>query len=149
MSGRSSNFLRGRFGSPGFATARQIFETVNFGDQYTKGMSKKDALDFKFDEADRPPEYFFKNYYPDDLTLMGFNGGLVESIKKRGYLPNQPVHLATHNDTGEKNPHILEGHHRVAVMYNLHPDQPIPIRVWKNQKELLDHINEHGELEGT
>jgi hypothetical protein len=149
MSERSSNFLRGRFGSPGFATARQIFESVNFGDHYTQGMSKKDALEFKFDESNNSPEYYFKKNDPDDLTLLGFNGGLVESIKNKGYLPNQPVHLATHNDTGEKNPQILEGHHRVAVMYKLHPDQPIPTRVWKNKKEMLDHFDEHGELEGT
>lgn len=144
---KNSSFLKGRFGSPGFATARQIFDVVDYGDYNTFGMSKDEALEFKFKEAAQPNEWFDKN--PEDLTNLGFSGGLLDSIKRNGFMSNQPVHIATH-EVGGKNygPNIIEGHHRVAVMYKLHPDQPIPIRVWKTADEMMEHFNTHGDLEG-
>ena len=136
MPNKNSSFLQGRFGHETSMTAKQIMDIVYYGDHYTEGLRPEEALEQKYQEAAFP--YMGERYEGwQQGELIGHYGGLRDEIVRNGYNSDEPVHLGTHNEEGGRFPHILEGHHRIAVMYKHFPDTPIPVRVWKDKKEFL------------
>ncbi|CAB4124071.1 hypothetical protein UFOVP45_142 [uncultured Caudovirales phage] len=108
-------------------TAREIVNNYNFSegdlDWKTKSAFHK-PLDFIGGARQYPrteEDNTSKNVHP------GWSGHLGELIKKQGFVedPNDPIHVVEdHPDSG---PTILDGQHRVAAMFALHPDQKIPV----------------------
>ena len=123
-------------------TAREIVENYHFSegdlDWKTKSAFNEplDFIDGKQRYEPTADEQTSKNVHP------GWSGHLGEMIQKNGYVdnPNDPIRIV--EDHPSKGKAILEGQHRVAAMFKLHPDQVIPVRksnwawVLNNSKDL-------------
>lgn len=144
MTRNSADFFSGRVTH---LTAREIMGNVFYGDGFTQPKSGMDALEMKYANAAKPrtSTVTVRNAearrtggpgVPITRTNedweLGHEGGLADEIRKNGYDMNKPVHIVLHDDDGKPNPQVIEGHHRIAVMYKHFPDQPIPVRFWKN-----------------
>lgn len=136
MGANNADFFKGRVTH---LTARQIMGKVFYGDSTTQPKSGKDALEMKYAQASLPKSRKTKPAH------LGSSGGLKDEILSRGYDNSYPVHILLHDDDGTPNPQLLEGHHRVAVMFKHHPDQPIAVKIWKNFDEFHEHITKNGE----
>jgi hypothetical protein len=109
-------------------TAREIVENYKFseGDLDWKTKSAfNEPLDFIGGTRRYTPtaeEQTSKNVHP------GWSGHLGKMIQKHGYVdnPNDPIRIV--EDHPSKGKTIVEGQHRVAVMFKLNPDQKIPVR---------------------
>lgn len=109
-------------------TAREIVENYKF----TEG-----DLDWKTKSAFHEPLDFVggtKRYprTPEDETSKnihpGWSGHLGEMIQKNGYEDNVNDPIRIVEDHPRHGKAIVEGQHRIAVMFKLHPDQRIPVR---------------------
>lgn len=114
------------YSPPMFMTAREIAEHCKMGDWKTERIGAKvpeDVLWHKYDNAWMPQA---------GEKPSGWHGGLGESIHNVGYNWEKPVHIGLINEDGEFEPKLIEGHHRVAVMYHDRPDEQMPVSVWRN-----------------
>lgn len=97
-------------------TARDIVHT------FTPGDYSGDPTD------DEQLGAFWKQRYEQSRwspTVMGSDDGrqsLFDSIKEKGQ--QKPVSL------NMKTREILDGHHRIAAMYHINPDQFVKYRAW-------------------
>lgn len=101
-------------------TARDIVHTFTPGDFSGDPTDNEQLGDFwrqRYEQSKWTP------------TISGSGSGgtsLFESIKEKGQ--QKPVSL--NMDTKE----ILDGHHRIAAMYRLNPDQFVKYRAWTPPK---------------
>lgn len=119
---RNEHFTAGMLGLPTHATARQMVAHFRFADlgsiggRHTRVEDTNEALmERKYKNAQRK--------------------GLVRSILEKGYDQTSPIEVAPAElsnmfDSEPKTyqpPYVVDGHHRVAVMYRHFPDTPIPL----------------------
>lgn len=93
-------------------TARDIVHT------FTPGDFAGDTSD-----DDQMGDFWRQRYEQSKWTPSSGNTSLFESIKEKGQ--QKPVSLNL--DTKE----ILDGHHRIAALYRLNPNQFVKYRAWK------------------
>lgn len=117
-------------------TPNEIMKTHNLGDQYGSEtgelISKKtpeEWMDMSFKAASQRP-VGWRIWSPNP----GFDGGLAQSMKKKGFDESKPI--VVHMDHPSGKPTVIEGHHRLAVALNLAPDEPIPVMQLTGDEEL-------------
>jgi hypothetical protein len=86
-----------------------------------RAAAKKHLMSRKYDEASENQ----RGSYPN-----GHSGGLTSEIVDRGYDWSKPIKISVDNIQPAGHRLTLEdGHHRLAVMAHLHPEQFVPIHV--------------------
>ena len=129
-------------------TAREIVNNYDFSEGNIEGLT---GLEWKTRSAYNEPLPFVGGWSKfkanpeeeniDKQVMPGWNGYLGKMIETEGYKEDYefPIHVIDDHPT--KGKLIIDGQHRVAVMYKLHPDQKI--RVFRsNYKYAVDHAQE-------
>lgn len=102
---------------PMFMSAREIVNTYRLGDaklpQQTLSV-KESLLKVKAALAEGPSKERWE----------GQSAGVAASIRSQGYSWSSPVVI---NHDSPHGPAVMNGHHRLAYMYENHPDEPIPL----------------------
>ena len=118
---------------PMFATAREIIEGTHLIDFRPGNVNKEGLMAKKLKEASAPAGTHAP-WTPGSEHWIGHRGGLTDAIKEQGYDWSHPVSVEP-DLTDPDNPRLtlIEGHHRVAVMNHLHPDQFIPVTLYRGE----------------
>jgi hypothetical protein len=130
--------------APLFATADEILNHAHLSDA-EEFERNSDVMKRKLEEADTPLHEVrqrYKNFtqlsankdagftskHVDAMVneQPGWNGGLTDMIREKGYDWSQPISITSHNAEGDIE--VENGHHRLAVMQRDRPNEFIPIR---------------------
>jgi hypothetical protein len=119
---------------PMFATAREIIEGTHLIDFRPGNIDKEGLMAKKLREASEPRKESARVPGSTTPEYIGHRGGLTDAVKEHGYDWSQPVSVEPDLRDPE-NPRLtlIDGHHRVAVMDHLHPDQFIPIKLYRGK----------------
>jgi hypothetical protein len=118
---------------PLFATAREIIEGTDLTDFRPGNVSKEGLMAKKLREASAPAGTRAP-WFEGSEDWIGHRGGLTDAIKEHGYDWSKPVEIEPDMRDPE-NPRLalVEGHHRVAVMNHLSPDEAIPLSLYRGE----------------